>query len=78
MLPNPDYKAGGRSILLEHRENYHSVFVCPAVVFRATLFHLGVMIGLHRAGLLERVDAIAAVSGGSIPRPGQGRRPQSR
>src|SRR5260370_6541283 len=34
--------------------------------FGATLFHLGVMRGLQRAGLLEHVETIAAVSGGSI------------
>lgn len=34
--------------------------------FRATLFHLGVVAGLRNLGVLNRVDCIAAVSGGSI------------
>jgi NTE family protein len=34
--------------------------------YRATLFHLGAVRRLHEVGLLERVDAVSSVSGGSI------------
>ena len=34
--------------------------------FRAAAFHLGVLRGLAGAGLLERIDVISAVSGGSM------------
>lgn len=34
--------------------------------FRAAAFHLGVLRGLRQAGLLERVEAVSAVSGGAL------------
>lgn len=34
--------------------------------FRAAAFHLGVLRGLRRAGLLERVEVVSAVSGGAL------------
>ena len=34
--------------------------------FRAAIFHLGAMLRLHQAGRLLRVEAVSAVSGGSI------------
>src|SRR5262249_46184698 len=59
--PSPEEEEGGRA------GKELSFGLClSGGGFRATLFHLGVMRALHKVGLLERVDAISAVSGGSI------------
>jgi NTE family protein len=66
MLPNPDYKARGPKHTARGQRELSFGLCLSGGGFRATLFQLGVMMGLHRVGLLERVDAISAVSGGSI------------
>ncbi len=66
MLPNPWFdKRAGDGDWQSAKEL--SVGLClSGGGFRASLFHLGVMRGLHRVGVLERIDSISAVSGGSI------------
>ncbi len=66
MLLNPDYNRSRKKKGRVSGKELSFGLCLSGGGFRATLFHLGVMRALHKVGLLGRIDAISAVSGGSI------------
>ena len=66
MLPNPLYDPDAEDGTPESKKELRFGLCLSGGGSRAAIFHLGVLTGLHRNGLLEFVDRISAVSGGSI------------
>ncbi len=66
MLPNFLYDPNADKGTPESRKELRFGLCLSGGGARAAIFHLGVLTGLHRNGLLECVDRISAVSGGSI------------
>jgi NTE family protein len=58
--------ARGRYVRDPNRADYEYALCLSGGGFRASLFHLGAVRRLYEVGLLDKVDAVAAVSGGTV------------